>query len=446
VDIVSCSRKYGQRFDSEIAAEVNAPLADVRLRFAQQFMSFSSLGLSDNLLRAVADKGYRAPTPIQRHAIPIVLAGNDLLAGAQTGTGKTAGFVLPLLERLSARASGTSRRAPRALILTPTRELAAQVDASIKAYGRHLPITSIAIFGGVGFGPQASALRRGVDIVVATPGRLLDHLEQGTVDLSRIETFVLDEADRMLDMGFIPAVKRVIASLPKRRQSLLFSATFSREIKALAGSLLDSPRTIELAPPNSTVDTIAQRVHPVDRGDKSKLLAYLVGYHRWRQVLVFTRTKHGADKLARALAQDGIGAVALHGDKTQAERTKALARFKAGAVTALVATDIAARGIDISDLPHVVNYDLPNVATDYIHRIGRTGRAGSRGEAVSLVCVDERAFLRDIERLIKRTIPQHVVAGFEPDRHTAGRRPRHKSSQANGRRNAAASSHRAHAH
>jgi len=431
-------------------------------------MSFSSLGLSEGLLRAVADQGYRTPTPIQQHAIPIVLAGNDLLAGAQTGTGKTAGFVLPLLQRLSAAQSGPPRKSPRALILTPTRELAAQVDASVRTYGRHSRISSTAIFGGVGFGPQSAQLRRGVDIVVATPGRLLDHLDQGNLDLSRIEMFVLDEADRMLDMGFIPAVRRVIASLPKRRQSLLFSATFSTELKALASGFLDKPRTIELTPPNSTVDAIAQRVHPVNRADKSRLLAWLVGHHQWGQVLVFTRTKHGADKLVRSLERDGIDAVALHGDKSQRERSRALGRFKAGAVNVLVATDIAARGIDISELPHVVNYDLPNVPADYVHRIGRTGRAGSAGEAISLVSADERAYLRDIERLIKRTIPQHVVAGFEPDAHAApqpafaerarrngyagdrpagnGNKPWSKGPQAKRHGSASASSRRARAH
>ena len=381
-------------------------------------MTFSSLGLSEDLLRAVADQGYTVPTPIQRRAIPAVLAGGDVLAGAQTGTGKTAGFVLPMLQRLSAgapRPANSGRKSPRALILTPTRELAAQVEASVRTYGRHLRVTSTAIFGGVGFGPQAAQLRRGVDIVVATPGRLLDHLAQGNIGFSRVEFFVLDEADRMLDMGFIPDVKRVLAQLPKQRQSLLFSATFSREIKSFAESLLDRPQTIEVTPPNSTVDVIAQRVHPVDRERKGELLAYLVGHHRWQQVLVFTRTKHGADKLVRSLERDGIRALALHGNKSQSERTRALAQFKAGRVTALVATDIAARGIDIDQLPHVVNYDIPNVPEDYVHRIGRTGRAGSSGEAISLVSVDERAFLRDIERLIKRSIPQHVVSGFEPD-------------------------------
>jgi ATP-dependent RNA helicase RhlE len=381
-------------------------------------MSFSSLGLSDALLRAVADQGYTIPTPIQVQAIPAVLAGGDLLAGAQTGTGKTAGFVLPMLQRLSTRPSpyGTGARKPmRALILAPTRELAAQVDAFIKTYGKHLKITSMALIGGVGFGPQTAQLRRGVDILVATPGRLLDHHARGHVDFSRVEIFVLDEADRMLDMGFMPDVGRVLAMLPKQRQNLLFSATFSDEIKTLAEKLLNRPRTIQVTPPNSTVDAIAQRLHPVNREDKSKLLAWLVSHHRWRQVLVFTRTKHGADKLVRSLHSDGIRAVAMHGDKTQTARTQALAQFKAGAVEVMVATDIAARGIDIDQLPHVVNYDLPNVPGDYIHRIGRTGRAGAEGEAISLVCVDEHVFLRDIERLIKRSIPRHVVPGFEPD-------------------------------
>jgi ATP-dependent RNA helicase RhlE len=381
-------------------------------------MSFATLGLSEALLRAVADRGYTVPTPIQMQAIPAVLAGGDLLAGAQTGTGKTAGFVLPMLQRLATRPSpypAGPRKPLRALILAPTRELAAQVEASIKVYGKHLQLTSMALFGGVGLGPQTAQLRRGVDILVATPGRLLDHHGQGHVDFSRVEIFVLDEADRMLDMGFIPDVKRVLALLPKQRQNLLFSATFSAEIKALAEKLLNRPRTIEATPPNSTVDAIAQRVHPVNREDKSKLLAWLVGHHRWQRVLVFTRTKHGADKLVRSLHGDGIRAVALHGNKSQNARTRSLAEFKAGTVAVMVATDIAARGIDIVDLPHVVNYDLPNVPHDYIHRIGRTGRAGAEGEAISLVCVDEHVFLRDIERLIKRSIPREVIPGFEPD-------------------------------
>jgi ATP-dependent RNA helicase RhlE len=381
-------------------------------------MSFSRFGLSDALLRAVADEGYTVPTPIQVQAIPAVLAGGDLLAGAQTGTGKTAGFVLPMLQRLSISVSPYAagpRKPLRALILTPTRELAAQVEASIKAYGRHLKLTSTVLFGGVALGPQTTQLKRGVDILVATPGRLLDHHGQGHVDFSRVEVFVLDEADRMLDMGFIPDVKRVLALLPKQRQNLLFSATFSTEIKALAEKLLNRPRIIEATPPNSTVDAIAQRVHPVNREDKSKLLAWLVGHHRWQRVLVFTRTKHGADKLVRSLQSDGIRAVALHGNKSQNARTRSLAEFKAGTVAVMVATDIAARGIDIDQLPHVVNYDLPNVPHDYVHRIGRTGRAGADGEAISLVCVDEQVFLRDIERLIKRSIPRQVIPGFEPD-------------------------------
>ena len=381
-------------------------------------MSFDSLGLSGALLRAVADQGSATPTPNQIQAIPAVLAGGDLLAGAQTGTGKTAGFVLPMLQRLSRAESPRgqgARRPVRALILTPTRELAAQVDASVKAYGKHLKLTSFALFGGVGFGPQVAQLRRGVDILVATPGRLLDHHGQRNVDFSSVDIFVLDEADRMLDMGFIVDIKRVLALLPRKRQNLLFSATFSDDIKELAEKLLERPRTIQVTPRNSTVENIAQRVHPVNRHEKAQLLAYLIGQNRWQQVLVFTRTKHGADKLVRSLEADGLRAVALHGNKTQGARTKALVDFKRGAVQVMVATDIAARGIDIDQLPHVVNYDLPNVPHDYVHRIGRTGRAGAAGEAISLVCVDEHAFLRDIERLIKRPIVREVVQGFEPD-------------------------------
>jgi ATP-dependent RNA helicase RhlE len=381
-------------------------------------MSFDSLGLSSPLLRAVADQGYTTPTPIQAQAIPAVLAGGDLLAGAQTGTGKTAGFVLPMLQRFSTTPApkGRGNRKPlRALILTPTRELAAQVDASVKAYGKHLKITSYAVFGGVGFGGQLAQLRRGVDILVATPGRLLDHHGQGNVDFSTVEIFVLDEADRMLDMGFIHDIKRVLALLPPKRQNLLVSATFSDEIREIADRLLDRPATIQVTPRNSTVETIAQRVHPVDRDRKAELLAYLIGHNQWQQVLVFTRTKHGADKLVRSLEKDGIRAVALHGNKSQNARTRALADFKRNAVDVLVATDIAARGIDIDQLPHVVNYDMPNVPEDYVHRIGRTGRAGADGEAISLVTIDEQGFLRDIERLIKRTIPREVVPTFEPD-------------------------------
>jgi len=383
-------------------------------------MTFDNLGLSGALLRAVADQGYTTPTPIQMQAIPAVLAGGDLLAGAQTGTGKTAGFVLPMLQRLSTTASahGNGGRRPlRALILTPTRELAAQVDASVKAYGRHLKLASFALFGGVGFAPQVAQLHRGVDILVATPGRLLDHHARRNVDFSAVDIFVLDEADRMLDMGFIADIKRVLSLLPRKRQNLLFSATFPDEIRALAEKLLDHPRTIQATPRNSTVETIAQRVHPVNRHEKAQLLAHLIGKNRWQQVLVFTRTKHGADKLVRSLEADGIRAVALHGNKSQNVRTRALADFKRSAIDVMVATDIAARGIDIDQLPHVVNYDLPNVPEDYVHRIGRTGRAGATGEAISLVCVDERGFLQDIERLIKRPIVREVVPGFEPDPH-----------------------------
>ncbi|MBS0320951.1 MAG: DEAD/DEAH box helicase [Proteobacteria bacterium] len=378
-------------------------------------MSFTQLGLTDALLRALSTQGYTEPTPIQAAAIPEVLAGHDLLAAAQTGTGKTAGFVLPLLQRLAARRPQGGKRRPRALIVTPTRELAAQVEASVRAYGAHLPLTSMTLFGGVGFGGQQQRLARGVDIVVATPGRLLDHHAQRNVDLSGIETLVLDEADRMLDMGFIPDVRRIVAAVPRDRQTLLFSATFSDDIRALAQTFLRNPRTVEVAPRNSTVQRIEQCVHPVSRTRKAELLAWLIGSRRWHQVLVFTRTKHGADKLVQALARDGIDAAALHGNKSQNARTRALADFKQGAITALVATDIAARGIDINELPQVVNYDLPNVPEDYVHRIGRTGRAGADGHAISLVSVDEEAFLRDIERLIRQPIPREVLADYAPD-------------------------------
>ena len=407
-------------------------------------MSFSKLGLSDALLRAVADEGYSVPTPIQAQAIPLVLAGGDVLAGAQTGTGKTAGFVLPMLQRLSAAPAsprGNGRRPVRALILTPTRELAVQVETSVQTYGRHLNFTSAITIGGSSVNRQAAQLRRGVDILVATPGRLLDHHGQGNVDFSGVEIFVLDEADRMLDMGFIHDIKRVIALLPKRRQNLLFSATFSNEIKALARSLLDDPKTIEVGPVNSTVDVIDQVVHPVDGDRKRALLTTLIGNNDWRQVLVFTRTKHGADRLTRELNADGIEALAIHGNKNQNARTRALSEFKDGGLRVLVATDIAARGIDISDLPHVVNYDLPNVPEDYVHRIGRTGRAGASGQAVSLVSIDERVYLRDIERLIRKSIRCQMIEGFEPDPNAkpqppAGRRGRGAAPQ--GRREAAA--------
>ncbi len=378
-------------------------------------MSFDSLGLSAELLRAVADQGYREPTPIQRQAIPVIAQGRDVMAGAQTGTGKTAGFTLPLLQRLAETPRRGNPRAVRALVLTPTRELAAQVEQSVIAYGKHLTLRSAVIFGGVGINPQIQALRRGVDILVATPGRLLDHAGQNTVDLSQVEILVLDEADRMLDMGFIRDIRRVLALLPARRQNLLFSATFSDEIKRLADGLLHDPALIEVAPRNATADRIAQVVHPVDRERKRELLSYLIGSNNWRQVLVFTRTKHGANRLAQQLEKDGISAAAIHGNKSQGARTRALADFKTNHVRVLVATDIAARGLDIDQLPHVVNFELPNVPEDYVHRIGRTGRAGNEGEAMSLVCVDEHKLLRDIERLLKRDLPKVVVAGYEPD-------------------------------
>ncbi len=382
-------------------------------------MSFTSLGLSDALVRAVTEQGYTTPTPIQRQAIPAVLQGGDLLAGAQTGTGKTAGFVLPLLQRLSTsvrRASGRGGRgAPRALILTPTRELALQVEASVRAYGKYAKHASMAIFGGVGFGPQLAQLRRGVDIVVATPGRLLDHVQQRTVDLSHVETLVLDEADRMLDMGFIKDIRRILSLLPRKRQNLLFSATFSDEIKTLADDLLDRPAMIEVARRNAPAELVAQSAIQVDKNRKRELLSKLIKENDWHQVLVFTRTKHGANRLSEQLNRDGITALAIHGNKSQGARTRALAEFKEGSLQVLVATDIAARGLDIEELPHVVNFELPNVAEDYVHRIGRTGRAGMSGEAISLVCVDELKFLADIERLLKRALPRTKVAGFEPD-------------------------------
>jgi ATP-dependent RNA helicase RhlE len=397
-------------------------------------MSFSTLGLSDALLRAVADQGYSVPTPIQARAIPAVLAGSDVLAGAQTGTGKTAGFVLPMLQRLSAgprSVAGAPRRLVRALILVPTRELAAQVESSVKTYGRHLPLASTVVIGGASFHRQSALLRRGVDILVATPGRLLDHHTQRNVDLSRVETFVLDEADRMLDMGFIRDIRRVIALLPAKRQNLLFSATFSADIKALARSLLDRPLTIEIGDTNATVEVIDQVVHPVDQERKRALLSSLIGSNGWRQVLVFTRTRHGADRLTRDLNADGIDALAIHGDKNQSARTHALSEFKGGDLRVLVATDIAARGIDIDALPHVVNYDLPNVPQDYVHRIGRTGRAGATGQAISLVSTDERGYLRDIERLIRKSIRSQTIEGFEPCRRTSSHRtPRPRSGEA----------------
>ncbi|MEW6097740.1 MAG: DEAD/DEAH box helicase [Pseudomonadota bacterium] len=381
-------------------------------------MTFAELGLAEPLVRAVREQGYETPTPIQRQAIPAVLAGGDLLAGAQTGTGKTAGFTLPLLHRLAAEKpvrDAKGRVAIRALILTPTRELAAQVEESVRTYGKYLPLKSMVMFGGVGMQPQIDALRRGVDILVATPGRLLDHHQQGTLDLRHVQYFVLDEADRMLDMGFIHDIRKILAIVPPHKQSLLFSATFSDEIKALAERLLNKPQVIEVARRNTTAETVAQRVHPVDRDRKKELLAHLIKRENWHQVLVFTRMKHGANRLVEFLQKEGITAMAIHGNKSQGARTRALAEFKSGELQVLVATDIAARGIDIDQLPHVVNFELPNVPEDYVHRIGRTGRAGAQGEAISLVCVDEEGFLHDIEKLIKRQIPRETVPGFEPD-------------------------------
>ncbi len=379
-------------------------------------MSFESLGLRAELLRAVSEKGYSTPSPIQLQAIPLILEGRDIMGGAQTGTGKTAGFTLPLLQRLMASAKPeNSRRNVRALVLTPTRELAAQVEESVDVYGKYLPLNSTVVFGGVKINPQIQKLRSGVDILVATPGRLLDHVGQKTVDLSNVEILVLDEADRMLDMGFVRDIRKLLALLPKQKQTLLFSATFSDEIKKLSNELLKTPALVEVAQRNTTAERITQVVHPVDKSRKRELLSFLIGSNNWQQVLVFGRTKHGSNRLAEQLNTDGITAAAIHGNKSQGARTKALADFKSGKVRVLVATDIAARGLDINQLPHVVNYELPNIPEDYVHRIGRTGRAGNEGEAMSLVCVDELKLLKDIERLLKRDIPKVVFDGYEPD-------------------------------
>ena len=377
-------------------------------------MSFSKLALSPFILKAVAEKGYDKPSPIQAKAIPAVLAGRDVMAAAQTGTGKTAGFTLPILELLS-RGERAKGNQVRTLILTPTRELAAQVADSVETYGKHLPLSSAVVFGGVKINPQIQKLRNGIDILVATPGRLLDHISQKTVDLSQIEILVLDEADRMLDMGFIRDIRKVLALIPKQKQTLLFSATFSDEIKKLSNNLLKSPILIEVAQQNTASERVTQVVHPVDKNRKRELLSYLIGSNNWKQVLVFNRTKHGANRLSEQLITDGITSAAIHGNKSQGARTRALADFKSGKIRVLVATDIAARGLDIDQLPHVVNYELPNQPEDYVHRIGRTGRAGNEGEAMSLVCVDELKLLKDIERLIKRDIPKLSVVDFEPD-------------------------------
>ncbi len=378
-------------------------------------MSFDSLGLSAELLSAITDQGYTKPTPVQRQAIPVILEGKDIMAGAQTGTGKTAGFALPLLQLLSKRTRANENTGVRALILTPTRELAAQIQENVAAYGKYLPLKSTVIFGGVNIRPQIEKLRRGVDILVATPGRLLDHVQQRTLNLRGVEILVLDEADRMLDMGFIRDIRKILALLPKKRQNLMFFATFSNDIKMLAETLMNSPVLIEAADRNTTPEKVEQLVHPVDRVRKRELLSFLIGSRNWRQVLVFTRTKHGANRLTKQLEHDGISAAAIHGNKSQATRTRALADFKHGEVRVLVATDIAARGLDIDHLPHVVNFELPGLSEDYVHRIGRTGRAERAGTAVSLVCIDEREQLKGIERLLNCAIPREIIEGYEPD-------------------------------
>jgi len=378
-------------------------------------MLFKDLGLSAELLRAVEKQGYDKATPVQQQAIPLVLAGKDLLAGAQTGTGKTAGFTLPVLQQLQNKHTEGGKRHPRVLVLTPTRELAAQVHESVRDYGQYLPFRSAVIFGGVSINPQKQKLIKGVDIVVATPGRLLDHVQQRSIDLSKVEILILDEADRMLDMGFIRDIRKILNVIPRQRQTLLFSATFSREIKALASEFLHQPAEIQVTPENTAVELVSQIVYPVDKKRKRELLSQKIGEENWQQVLVFTRTKHGANKLAEQLDKDGITSAAIHGNKSQGARTKALASFKAGNVRVLVATDIAARGIDIDKLPHVVNFELPNIPEDYVHRIGRTARAGQEGHAVSLVCVDELKLLRDIEKVLGKDIEKINLPGYDID-------------------------------
>lgn len=376
-------------------------------------MSFLNLGLCTELLRAIKEEGYTTPTPIQTQSIPVILSKKDVLAAAQTGTGKTAGFTLPLLELLNKNYSKDKKSVVKALILTPTRELATQVGQSVEVYGKYLPFKSAVIFGGVGINPQKAILKKGVDIITATPGRLLDLVSQDCLDLSKVEFLVLDEADRMLDMGFIHDIKKILSILPKQRQNLLFSATFSPEIKKLADGLLNSPILIEASKANSTSHKVEQTVHHVDKERKKELLIHLLNKNSWKQVLVFTRTKHGANKLSEALIKDKITSAAIHGNKSQGARTKALDDFKAGTVRVLVATDIAARGIDIDQLPHVINFELPNVPEDYVHRIGRTGRAGNSGDAISLVCIDEHDYLLAIEKLIKQKINKIAIEGFK---------------------------------
>ena len=382
------------------------------------YMNFDDLKLAPAIVKAVREHGYETPTAIQAEAIPMVLAGHDLLGGAQTGTGKTAAFVLPMLHKLSVGASATNKfggKGIRALVLTPTRELAAQVEESVQTYGKFVELTSTVVFGGVGMNPQISKVKKGVDILVATPGRLLDLVQQGVLDLGQVQMLVLDEADRMLDMGFIHDVKKVLAVVPRDKQSLLFSATFSDEIRDLAATLLKNPQSVQVTPRNTTVQRITQVIHPVGRGKKKALLAHIINEQNWSQVLVFTRTKFGANNVAEYLTKNGIHAMALHGNKSQAARTQALGGFKSGEIRALVATDIAARGIDIDDLPHVVNYEIPNVSEDYVHRIGRTGRAGADGAAVNLVCLDEEGFMQAIERFTKQEIAVQIIDGFMPE-------------------------------
>ncbi|MBA4144007.1 MAG: DEAD/DEAH box helicase [Nitrosospira sp.] len=399
-------------------------------------MSFTQLNLSDEVLRAIADQGYTEPTPIQAQAIPPILEGRDIMGGAQTGTGKTAGFTLPMLHRLQPGASASASPAKhpiRALILVPTRELAVQVYESVKAYGKYLPLRCAVVYGGMDMDPQVKELRAGVEILVATPGRLLDHIQQKTMSLSKLEILILDEADRMLDMGFLPDIKRILALLPQQRQSLMFSATFSEEIKKLANTLLRDPVLIEAEKRNSIAELITHVVHPVTKSRKRELLTYLIKSDDLKQILVFARTKHGASRLAQQLEKDGIAATAIHGDKTQPQRTQALAEFKEGVVRVLVATDVAARGLDIEDLPHVVNFELPTTPEDYIHRIGRTGRAGTKGDAISLVCEEEYELLKGIEKLLKFKISSKIIPGFDPD--TSSERPAESEGAQRGRRN-----------
>jgi ATP-dependent RNA helicase RhlE len=396
-------------------------------------MLFNQLGLSAELLRAIDTQGYQEATPIQQQAIPLVLEGKDILAGAQTGTGKTAGFAVPILQQL--QNTPGNRRTVRTLVLTPTRELAAQVGESFRDYGRYLPFRTAVIFGGVSINTQKSKLKQGVDIIVATPGRLLDHLQQKTIDLSNVEVLVLDEADRMLDMGFIRDIRKIFKFLPKERQTLLFSATFSNDIRKLAADMLNEPTEIQVATRNTAAERVTQVVYPVDKRRKRELLSHRIGTENWEQVLVFTRTKHGANRLAEQLTQDGIESMAIHGNKSQAARTRALSDFKAGRVRVLVATDIAARGLDINRLPHVVNFELPNVPEDYVHRIGRTARAGHEGHAVSLVCVDELKLLRDIESVLKCEIEKVILPGYEVDPRIKAEPIQNGRSQRQGRNN-----------